>query len=91
LMSHDLVTGIMKLKSWEEFSLNIIRSYARDAIWWDPRLFQVEFSSICLHNGPLYENLGRYVYVNRVRFSCLPGRVGIMPEITVIELKKVRM
>jgi hypothetical protein len=27
MMSHDLVIGIMKLKSWEEFSLNIIRSY----------------------------------------------------------------
>ena len=37
----------------------------------------------------LYENLGRYVYVNRgFVFHAYPGRVGIMPEITVIELKK---
>ena len=37
----------------------------------------------------LYENLGRYVYVNRgFGFHAYPGRVGIMPEITVIELKK---
>ena len=37
----------------------------------------------------LYENLGRYVYVNRgFGFHAFPGRVGIMPEITVIELKK---
>lgn len=37
----------------------------------------------------LYKNLGRYVYVNRgFGFHAYPGRVGIMPEITVIELKK---
>ncbi len=37
----------------------------------------------------LYENLGRYIYVNRgFGYHAFPGRVGIMPEITVIELKK---
>ena len=37
----------------------------------------------------LYENTGRYIYVNRgFGFHAYPGRVGIMPEITVIELKK---
>lgn len=37
----------------------------------------------------LYENLGRFVYVNRgFGFHAYSGRVGIMPEITVIELKK---
>ncbi|MSP84573.1 MAG: metallophosphoesterase [Flavobacteriaceae bacterium] len=37
----------------------------------------------------LYENKGRYVYVNRgFGFHAYPGRLGIMPEITVIELKK---
>ncbi|WP_395065176.1 metallophosphoesterase [Flavobacterium sp.] len=37
----------------------------------------------------LYENLGKYIYVNRgFGFHAYPGRVGIMPEITVIELKK---
>ncbi|MFD2908949.1 metallophosphoesterase [Flavobacterium ardleyense] len=37
----------------------------------------------------LYSNSGRYVYVNRgFGFHAYPGRVGIMPEITVIELKK---
>lgn len=40
----------------------------------------------------LYENLGRYVYVNRgFGFHAYPGRVGIMPEITVIQLKKALM
>ena len=39
----------------------------------------------------LYENAGRYVYVNRgFGFHAYPGRVGIMPEITVIELKKTK-
>lgn len=39
----------------------------------------------------LYENAGRYVYVNRgFGFHAYPGRVGIMPEITVLELKKVK-
>jgi uncharacterized protein len=37
----------------------------------------------------LYENVGKYIYVNRgFGFHAFPGRVGIMPEITVIELKK---
>ncbi len=37
----------------------------------------------------LYENLGRYIYVNRgFGFHAYPGRVGIWPEISVIELKK---
>jgi predicted MPP superfamily phosphohydrolase len=37
----------------------------------------------------LYENRGRYVYVNRgFGFHAYPGRVGIWPEITVIELKR---
>ena len=39
----------------------------------------------------LYENLGRFIYVNRgFGFHAYPGRVGIMPEITVIELKKTK-
>ena len=39
----------------------------------------------------LYENVGRYIYVNRgLGFHAYPGRVGIMPEITLIELKKVQ-
>mgnify|MGYP001391784621 FL=1 len=37
----------------------------------------------------VYENMGRYIYVNRgFGFHAYPGRVGIMPEITVIQLKK---
>ncbi|MFD2892523.1 metallophosphoesterase [Flavobacterium chuncheonense] len=37
----------------------------------------------------MYENNGRHIYVNRgFGFHAYPGRVGIMPEITVLELKK---
>jgi len=37
----------------------------------------------------LYEEMGKYIYVNRgFGFHAYPGRVGIWPEITVIELKK---
>lgn len=37
----------------------------------------------------LYEEFGRYIYVNRgFGFHAYPGRVGIWPEITVLELKK---
>ena len=37
----------------------------------------------------IYESLGQYINVNRgFGFLAYPGRVGIWPEITVIELKK---
>lgn len=37
----------------------------------------------------MYENFGRYINVNRgFGFHAYPGRIGIWPEITVIELKK---
>ncbi len=37
----------------------------------------------------MYKNLGRYLYVNRgFGYHAYPGRVGIWPEITLIELKK---
>lgn len=37
----------------------------------------------------LYDFAGRYLYVNRgFGFHAYPGRVGIWPEITVLELKK---
>ena len=39
--------------------------------------------------GGLYENNGRKLYVNRgFGFLAFPGRVGMWPEITVLELRK---
>lgn len=41
------------------------------------------------HWAGLYKELGKYLYVNRgFGFHAYPGRVGIWPEITVLELKK---
>ena len=41
------------------------------------------------HWAGLYEEYGRYINVNRgFGYHAFPGRVGIWPEITVIELKK---
>jgi hypothetical protein len=37
----------------------------------------------------LYEEAGRYLYVNRgYGYLGFPGRIGILPEITIVELKK---
>jgi hypothetical protein len=37
----------------------------------------------------LYQEMGRYIYVNRgFGYHAYPGRVGIMPEITILTLKK---
>jgi predicted MPP superfamily phosphohydrolase len=37
----------------------------------------------------LYEEMGRYLYVNRgFGYLAFPGRVGIWPEITLLELRK---
>ena len=39
----------------------------------------------------IYENIGRFINVNRgFGFIGYPGRVGIWPEVTVIQLKKRR-
>ncbi len=39
--------------------------------------------------GGLYEDFGKYLYVNRgFGFHAFPGRVGMWPEITVLELKR---
>ena len=41
------------------------------------------------HWAGIYEELGQYINVNRgFGYLAFPGRVGIWPEITVIELKK---
>ena len=54
-------------------------------IKWSPAKFRYE------HWAGVYEELGRYINVNRgFGFIGYPGRVGIWPEVTVIELKKRR-
>jgi predicted MPP superfamily phosphohydrolase len=52
-------------------------------IKWSPIKFRYK------HWAGIYENLGQYINVNRgFGYLGYPGRVGIWPEITVIELKK---
>ena len=50
---------------------------------WSPVKYRYE------HWAGIYEELGRYINVNRgFGFLGYPGRVGIWPEVTVIQLKK---
>lgn len=52
---------------------------------WSPVKYRYE------HWAGIYEESGRYINVNRgFGFLGYPGRVGIWPEITVIQLKKKR-
>ena len=52
-------------------------------IKWSPIEFKYKYWA------GLYQEAGRYINVNRgFGFLAFPGRVGIWPEITVIELKK---
>ena len=52
---------------------------------WSPVKYRYE------HWAGIYEEFGRYINVNRgFGFIGYPGRVGIWPEVTVIELKKRR-
>ncbi|MBL4662342.1 MAG: metallophosphoesterase [Flavobacteriaceae bacterium] len=52
---------------------------------WSPVKYRYEYWA------GIYEEFGRYINVNRgFGFLGYPGRVGIWPEITVIELKKRR-
>lgn len=55
-----------------------------------PGLIKWSPSKYRYHNwGGLYENNGRKLYVNRgFGFLAFPGRVGMWPEITVLELRK---
>ncbi len=54
-------------------------------IKWSPVKYRYE------HWAGIYEEFGRYINVNRgFGFIGYPGRVGIWPEVTVIQLKKRR-
>jgi uncharacterized protein len=54
--------------------------------------FGIKFSPVSLRYkrwGGLYEENGQYLYVNRgFGYLAFPGRVGMPPEITLIELQK---
>ena len=52
----------------------------------------IKFSPVQLRYkrwGGLYQEEGKYLYINRgFGFLAFPGRVGMPPEITLIELQK---
>jgi hypothetical protein len=61
----------MKLKIMKKLSPNTFGSYTWNAMELN-LVISSEFSSICLcAMAGLYENIGRYVYVNRGFGSCL--------------------
>jgi len=92
LMSHDPSHWEMKVKQ-DDFNYQLTLSGHTHGLqmgieipgWikWSPSKF------VYKQWAGLYEEFGRYVNVNRgFGYHAFPGRVGVWPEITVIELKK---
>ncbi|WP_405609704.1 metallophosphoesterase [Polaribacter sp. Asnod1-A03] len=92
LMSHDPSHWELKVKQ-DDFNYHLTLSGHTHGLqmgieipgWikWSPSKF------VYKQWAGLYEEFGRYVNVNRgFGYHAFPGRVGIWPEITVIELKK---
>ncbi len=92
LMSHDPSHWEHKVKQ-DEFNYHLTLSGHTHGLqmgieipgWikWSPSKF------VYKQWAGLYEEAGRYINVNRgFGYHAFPGRVGIWPEITVIELKK---
>ncbi|MCL7752199.1 metallophosphoesterase [Polaribacter sp. Z022] len=92
LMSHDPSHWEHKVKQ-DEFNYHLTLSGHTHGLqmgieipgWikWSPSKF------VYKQWAGLYEEYGRYINVNRgFGYHAFPGRVGIWPEITVIELKK---
>ncbi|MCG1034845.1 metallophosphoesterase [Polaribacter sargassicola] len=92
LMSHDPSHWEMKVKQ-DDFNYHLTLSGHTHGLqmgieipgWikWSPSKF------VYKQWAGLYKEFGRYVNVNRgFGYHAFPGRVGIWPEITVIELKK---
>jgi hypothetical protein len=75
----------MKLKIMKKLSPNTFGSYTWNAIWSEILVISSELAQyVYAQWAGLYENIGRYVYVKGFGFHAYPGRVGIMPEITVL-------
>jgi len=92
LMSHDPSHWEMKVKQ-DDFNYHLTLSGHTHGLqmgieipgWikWSPSKY------VYKQWAGLYQEFGRYVNVNRgFGYHAFPGRVGIWPEITVIELKK---
>ncbi len=92
LMSHDPSHFDEQVKSFSQFIHLTLSGHTHGMqfgieipglIKWSPVSFRYP------KWAGLYKELGRYLHVNRgFGFLAFPGRVGIWPEITVLELRK---
>lgn len=92
LMSHDPTHWEMKVKE-DDFNYQLTLSGHTHGLQFGieiPGFFRWSPSQYVYKQwAGLYEEFGRYINVNRgFGYHAFPGRVGIWPEITVIELKK---
>lgn len=90
LMSHDPTHWDHEIKKYPN-KVNLTLSGHTHAMQFGIRFFGHQWSPSKYrypHWMGLYEENGRYLYVNR-GFGCLgfPGRIGMWPEVTLIELK----
>ncbi len=92
LMSHDPTHWELKVKE-DDFNYQLTLSGHTHGLQFGieiPGFFRWSPSQYVYKQwAGLYEEFGRYINVNRgFGYHAFPGRVGIWPEITVIELKK---
>ena len=92
LMSHDPSHWEYKVKQ-DKFNYQLTLSGHTHGLQFGieiPGLFRWSPSQYVYKQwAGLYKEFGRYINVNRgFGYHAFPGRVGIWPEITVIELKK---
>lgn len=92
LMSHDPSHFDEEVKSFSQFIHLTLSGHTHGMQFGIEIPGWIKWSPVSLRYpkwAGLYEELGRYLHVNRgFGFLAFPGRVGIWPEITVLKLKK---
>ncbi|WP_026969705.1 metallophosphoesterase [Algoriphagus terrigena] len=92
LMSHDPSHFDEEVKSFSQFIHLTLSGHTHGMQFGIEIPGWIKWSPVSLRYpkwAGLYEELGRYLHVNRgFGFLAFPGRVGIWPEITVLKLKR---
>ena len=92
LMSHDPSHFDEEVKSFSKFIHLTLSGHTHGMQFGIEIPGWIKWSPVSLRYpkwAGLYEELGRYLHVNRgFGFLAFPGRVGIWPEITVLKLKR---
>ncbi len=92
LMSHDPSHFDEQVKSFSQFIHLTLSGHTHGMQFGIEIPGFIKWSPVSLRYpkwAGLYEELGRYLHVNRgFGFLAFPGRVGIWPEITVLKLRK---